>query len=278
MTTERELLQPVAARIAEVVPEGTAGHSLWLEPRRGWEEPPQPGQFLMLWLPDSAERQCCDSVPMSVAGWEKGRLMVTIADLGPTTKALLQCKVGEQLGVTGPLGHGFDWTNKERLLLVAGGVGAPPLRYLAERVREEGLEVHTILGARSEGALFSRTDLAKFSHELNVATDDGSAGHHGFVTELLDKVASRLEPDLLCSCGPEPMLVKVLEWTEQQRPEPIPCQLCLERYMGCGVGICGVCTVDELLVCHDGPVLTGTQLRDSQEFGKVVRGPGGKLV
>ncbi len=330
----RPLDRPVAAEIVEIVPEGSAGHSLWLAPRTGWRTPPDPGQFLMLWLPrppaapaagapaaaasaasaaiaETAEgkpgpgpgREVCDNIPMSIAGWEPGRLKVTIAGVGPTTNGLLQCRVGELLGVTGPLGQGFRWQAGDSLLLVAGGVGAPPLGYLAERARADGCRVHTLLGARTEGAIFARAALAEHSDILLVATDDGSAGHHGFVTELLEGAAAALAvtpangapaapatgaeeaaqarpgptpgpghpavagPDLLAACGPEPMLARVLDWAEARRPAPLPTQLCLERHMSCGIGVCGVCTIDELLVCRDGPVLTGEQLRGSREFG-----------
>ena len=109
---------------------------------------------------------------------------------------------------------------------------------------------------------------SEFPGTVEIATDDGSAGHHGFVTELLD---SR-NPDMLYSCGPEPMLVKGLEWA---LVNDIRAELCLERYMACGVGLCGVCTIDRQLVCQDGPVLGSEQLEHSVEFGKVVREAGG---
>ncbi|HIM33585.1 MAG TPA: dihydroorotate dehydrogenase electron transfer subunit, partial [Candidatus Poseidoniales archaeon] len=99
-------------------------------------------------------------------------------------------------------------------------------------------------------------------------TDDGSAGHPGFVTDLLDGRS----PDRLYSCGPEPMLVKALAWA---LASGIPAELCLERYMACGVGLCGVCTIDRDLVCQDGPVLSSERLAQSAEFGKVVREAGG---
>lgn len=271
----RPLDRPVAAEIVELEPECEAGHSLWLAPGTGWQEPPTPGQFIMVWLPrppaastSGHTREVLDNVPMSVAGWEPGRVKVTIARLGPTTRALLECREGELLGLTGPLGQGFQWSRGQSLLLVAGGVGAPPIAYLAERATADGCEVHTLLGARNESGLFSRKVLAQHSRTLELATDDGSAGHPGLVTELLYQAANSGEPDLICACGPEPMLARVLEWAEDRKPKPLPSQLCLERHMTCGIGVCGVCTVDEWLVCHDGPVLTGDQLRGSREFGK----------
>lgn len=273
--SDPRLDRPVAAEIVGLDPECEAGHSLWLAPRQGWLDAPIPGQFVMVWLPrQSAARSgprdpnALDNVPMSVAGWEPGRVKVTIAGVGPTTNGLLECEPGELLGLTGPLGHGFSWSPEASLLLVAGGVGAPPLAYLAGQAMADGCEVHTLLGARSESALFSRQPLIRYSRTLELATDDGSTGHHGFVTDLMEAAALARLPDLVCACGPEPMLARVLEWAENRRQGPLPVQLCLERQMTCGIGVCGVCTVDEWLVCHDGPVLTGEQLRGSREFGQ----------
>ncbi len=280
---EPRLDRPVAAEVVELEPECEAGHSLWLAPRTGWREAPTPGQFVMVWLPrppasessgsgtgtgPGTSKEALDNVPMSVAGWEPGRVKVTIAGVGPTTRGLLECREGEMLGLTGPLGCGFQWSPGQSLMLVAGGVGAPPLAYLAQRAAADGCQVHTLLGARSEKALFSGRVLERHSATLEVATDDGSAGHHGFVTELLDGTAETSDPELVCACGPEPMLRRVLDWAEERRPKPLPAQLCLERHMSCGIGVCGICTVDEWLVCADGPVLTGEQLRGSREFGK----------
>jgi dihydroorotate dehydrogenase electron transfer subunit len=259
--------RPVAAEITEIDNRTSVGHSLWLAPRVGWEAQPVPGQFVMVALrqpPAGFGREVCDAVPMSVAGWEPGRLRLTVKDLGPTTKALLACRPGDSLAVTGPLGHGFSLDARHPLLM-GGGVGAPPLLFLAQAFAASGVEPLTLLGGATAAEIFHRDE---FPGRVEIATDDGSAGHRGFVTDLLEGRS----PDMLYSCGPEPMLVKALEWA---LASGIPAELCLERYMACGVGLCGVCTIDRDLVCQDGPVLSGEQLADSVEFGKVVHEAGG---
>ncbi|HJO28613.1 MAG: hypothetical protein QGE96_01355 [Candidatus Poseidoniia archaeon] len=260
-------MRPVAAELTEIDNRTSVGHSLWLTPRSGWEEQPEPGQFVMVSLPHPPTgfgQEVCDAVPMSVAGWEPGRLRLTVKNLGPTSAALLACKPGDMLTVTGPLGRGFSLKATQPLLM-GGGVGAPPLLFLAQRFAAQGVELVTLLGGTTADEIFHRSE---FPGTVEIATDDGSAGHHGFVTELLD---SR-NPDMLYSCGPEPMLVKGLEWA---LVNDIRAELCLERYMACGVGLCGVCTIDRQLVCQDGPVLGSEQLEHSVEFGKVVREAGG---
>lgn len=261
--------RPVAAEVVAIDNRTAAGHSLRLALAEGWREPPQPGRFVMLWLPRPPaghDPRACDAVPMSIAGWEPGRLRVTIADAGPTTAALLACEPGHRLGVLGPLGRGFS-LDARRPLLVAGGVGAPPLLWLAQRLAAQGAEPTTLLGARTADELFHRDE---FPGRVVVATDDGSAGHHGFVTDLLADAGG----DRLYACGPEPMLVKALAWT---REHAIPGEFCLERHMACGVGLCGVCSLDGDLVCQDGPVFDAERLARSREFGRVVRGPGGRV-
>ena len=97
-----------------------------------------------------------------------------------------------------------------------------------------------------------------FLEPSKLATDDGSAGHHGRVTELL----ASSSPDRLYSCGPEPMLVNGLQWALQHH---VAAELCLERYMACGIGLCGICSLDQDLVCQDGPVFTSERLAEFPE-------------
>ncbi len=260
-------MRPVAAEITTIDNRTSVGHSFWLSPCNGWQQQPAPGQFVMVALrrpPAGFGREVCDAVPMSVAGWEPGRLRLTVKDLGPTTKALLACRPGDTLAVTGPLGHGFS-LDAQRPLLMGGGVGAPPLLFLAQQLAARGVEPVTLLGGATGDEIFHRDE---FPGTVEIATDDGSTGHHGFITYLLDGRRT----DRLYSCGPEPMLVKALAWA---LANGVPAELCLERYMACGVGLCGVCTIDRDLVCQDGPVLSSERLAQSAEFGKVVREAGG---
>jgi len=105
-----------------------------------------------------------------------------------------------------------------------------------------------------------------------VATDDGSRGHHGFVTDLLDDA---LQCDVVYTCGPEPMMKKVLDWSLQH---DMAMQASLERYMKCGIGICDACAIDGHHVCRDGPVFSRGTLAAMEDFGRRKRAPSGRRV
>ena len=260
---------PYPAEIIEVTSSTTVGHAIWLAPTRPWAIAPTPGQFVMVWLPHPPKehgRDVCNAVPMSIAGWKDGNVRITIKDLGATSKALLDCEPGDWLGLTGPLGHGFS-TKCQQPLLMGGGVGAPPLLFLAESFAAKGIQPVTLLGGTTHNEIFH---VDEFPGIVELATDDGSIGHPGRVTELLEGKT----PDRLYSCGPEPMLVKGLEWALEEK---ISAELCLERYMACGIGLCGICSLDQDLVCQDGPVFSGERLANSEEFGKQLRESGGKI-
>jgi len=260
---------PTFFEVIEITSTTSVGHSLWLKPNRTWPNQPMPGQFAMVWLPrppKGYDLSACSAVPMSIAGWDAGNVRITIKDLGLTSKALLECAPGDELGLLGPLGVGFS-LDCERPLLMGGGVGAPPLLYLAQMFAAKGIEPITLLGGASEDEIFHRHE---FPGTVEIATDDGSAGHCGRVTELLKKYS----PSRLYTCGPEPMLVSGLNWAVANS---IPAELCLERYMACGVGLCGVCSLDEQLVCQDGPVFSSDYLSNSAEFGRITREAGGSV-
>jgi dihydroorotate dehydrogenase electron transfer subunit len=207
-----------------------------------------PGQFVMLWLPGLDEK------PFSLVAGDP--LSVTVACVGPFTRAAHGLQVGDRIWWRGPLGQGFQ-INSQRLLLVGGGYGAAPLVFLARRAVAQGCDVTVTLGAHTEADLL----LVDRFHDLGVrvltATEDGSAGHRGMVTDLVDTLLARgagsAEPvDALYGCGPVGMLA-ALERLGQHRA--IPTQLSWEAYMRCGMGLCGSCQHHGRLLCWDGPVL-----------------------
>jgi len=240
---------PYPAEIIEVTSSTTVGHAIWLKPKKPWDLIPTPGQFTMVWLPHppkTYDRDVCNSIPMSIA--------------------ILDCQPGDYLGLTGPLGNGFS-IEATRPLLMGGGVGAPPLLFLAELFIKKGITPTILLGGANKDEIFHIDDFPGIVH---LATDDGSIGYHGRVTELLEKEM----PDQLYACGPELMLATGLKWALR---EQVPAELCLERYMACGIGLCGICSLDEDLVCQDGPVFSGDKLAKSKEFGIKLREAGGKI-
>lgn len=218
----------------------------------------KPGQFCMVWVPG------VDEIPMAFSAANS----ITVMKVGDATKALFNLKAGDKLGIRGPFGNGFS--PKGKTLAVAGGIGVTPLFTLAASG-----EVDTfVLGARTAEELVFEEDLSKIS-DLKIATDDGTRGTHGFVTDVLDKM-NLLAYETICVCGPEMMMKGVLDRLIALGIEDRG-QFSMHRYMKCGVGVCGSCCMDYtgLRVCRDGPVFTGDVIKDS-EFAKYHRGPSGR--
>ena len=201
-----------------------------------------PGQFVMAWLPRLDEK------PFSLV--EDDPLTITVVRVGPFTQAVHGLKIGDRLWWRGPLGHGFQ-IEGQRLLLVGGGCGAAPLVFLARRALAQGCEVTVALGARTRGELVLMDRLDDVSVRMLVATEDGSAGQRGMVTDLARTLLAQGHADALYGCGPERMLMAL---EELGRCYEIPTQLSWEAYMRCGVGLCGSCERGGRLVCWDGPV------------------------
>ncbi len=217
-----------------------------------------PGQFVMVWVPG------VDEIPMALSSASS----ITVQRVGDATAALTSLGRGDLLGMRGPFGNGFPDTG--RALAVAGGAGAAPLLPLAGR---GGVEMF-LLGARSAPELLFRHVLEGYTR-LAVATDDGSEGYHGLITDLLEKLVPG-DFDRVCVCGPERMMEGVLSWlTASGCPEKG--FFSLHRYMKCGMGVCGSCCLDPegLRVCHEGPVFRGDQLIGS-EFGRYSRDGSGR--
>lgn len=188
---------------------------------------------------------------------------------GRGTRLLAALPPGSDLSVLGPLGNGFTLPpgGKGRVLLVGGGAGAVPLYYLARKLLESGLETLALLGARSGGELVVRPALERLAVETHAATDDGSAGHHGPVTDLLREQLQRspLTREIFC-CGPAAMIETVIGIA---REHAVNVQASLEERMACGVGACMGCAFPApgspepgegkhsyRRVCVEGPVIS----------------------
>jgi dihydroorotate dehydrogenase electron transfer subunit len=269
----------------------------------------QPGQFAELDLSgtalpsvenipenllDAAERKILLRRPFSFTDVtaEKNK---TFADLlycvvGPATLRMTTLSAGNSLSVIGPLGNGFSIPDgKKTALLVAGGMGVPPLLHLAKVLTADShttrIEVIAFAGAKTATELpfesrldeisqqlgFSIPEFARYGIESLVATDDGSAGYHGFVTDCLAEWLGRSRLDsnstIIYCCGPEPMLARVAEIAKDKN---IDCQLSLERRMACGIGLCQSCAVEckvrnsnetiYKMCCKDGPVFDSREV------------------
>ena len=215
--------------------------------------PLNPGQFVMVWVPG------VDEIPMALSSESS----ITVQNVGDATAALFGLKEGARLGIRGPFGNGFS--KGEKVLAIAGGVGAAPLLPL---VRSDCV-MTMLLGARSETELLFVDQLDECT-DVVIATDDGSFGHHGFVTTLMDELNLGAY-DRLAVCGPEVMMRSVLAKVEEKGIAH-RAEFSLHRYMKCGVGVCGSCCIDPsgMRTCRDGPVFSGDFLMKS-EFGRYLR-------
>jgi dihydroorotate dehydrogenase electron transfer subunit len=230
--------------------------------------PPEPGQFYMLaaaerWGGGDDERPYLPRA-FSVLRAARGRLEFMLEAVGPGTARLCELGPGDALWVTGPLGLGFRAPDPgppaRRALLCGGGVGTAPLAIWQDALLAAGRPAPALLGFRDA----AHAEGAALLANPRVATDDGSAGHHGLVTELL---AAELDDEphaVVYACGPPAMLESVRAMCAQRR---VPAQLALESGMACGFGACFGCVVPlraggYLRLCVDGPVLDAERLAE----------------
>ena len=228
----------------------------------------RPGQFAMIWLPG------CDEKPFTLTAAGK-ECAVTVREKGKFTKAVFELKKGDRIGIRGPYGNGFEFEKVKRACIVAGGCGAAPIVLLAEQLKKKGASVSIVLGAGTGKECLFRKRLEKAAGKVYITTDDGSLGEKAFASDALEKLLEKGKFGVVFGCGPEGMMKKVFAACEKAKVE---CQLNLERFMGCGFGICGSCAIGEFLVCKDGPVFTGEQLRKTRQFGESAMLKSGKAV
>jgi dihydroorotate dehydrogenase electron transfer subunit len=218
----------------------------------------RPGQFVMV----RCDKDTILPRPLSVQRVDSGQLSLLFEVIGKGTHWLSQRKKGDTLDIFGPLGNGFTIYSKSRnLLLVAGGMGVAPLRFLADVAVGEGKKVTLIMGARSSDhllpislsqSLFNQGVLPASINIVN-ATDDGSEGFKGLATQLIPHYLDGA--DQIFACGPVEMYRTMTQMPELKGR---PTQISLEIMMGCGVGVCYGCTIKTKnglkQVCKDGPV------------------------
>jgi dihydroorotate dehydrogenase electron transfer subunit len=215
-----------------------------------------PGRFLMIHCGDSYDPLL--PRPMSFHRFrqtEGERQFAILYDVrGRGTALLSACKAGDDLSVFGPLGRGYSISSSaQNLLLVAGGLGVAAVIALTDDAIATGQSVTLLQGARSTNKLYP-PDLLPQDVEAVSATDDGSTGHHGVVTDLLPEYLPWA--DQVFACGPTPMFAGMAKVVREARSRK-PVQALLEEHMGCGTGICYGCAVftrrGVRLVCKDGP-------------------------
>lgn len=233
-----------------------------------------PGQFGMIWAPS------VDEVPMSLLPQGKGdTVTIVVKERGSGTRALLRKKRGDLIGVRGPYGRSFTYAGVSQALMIAGGTGAIPLLALVRRLAPAGVKCSFILGAHTSRELLFRNEIEQFCKESGgrsiITTDDGSTGIRALATEEAAKILRAAAFDRVYTCGPEVMMRRVIDLTEDAR---IPAEAGLERIFKCGSGICGSCCIGPYLTCKDGPVFDSEILKELPEFGKSTRAASGRPV
>lgn len=227
-----------------------------------------PGQFMMVW-------NFQDEKPMSLSLIDplKDEIGISIRKVGQFTEEVHQMEVGDKIGLRGPYGRGFEIAGS-RVLAVGGGIGMAPLAAFAEEASRRGVEVDVISAAATLDELLFLNRLDKSGAVLRPCTDDGTYGFCGFGTELAEEVLKNGSYDMVVSCGPEVMMEKLADIVDKFE---IPSQFSLERYMKCGVGLCGQCCVDDVgwRICVEGPVFWRDEVRLITEFGKYRRDAAG---
>ena len=211
------------------------------------------GQFAHVKVPGKMLRR-----PISICDATDTTLRLVFQVKGEGTEIMSQMKEGENVEILAPLGNGFKVQKGKRYCFIGGGIGVPPMLYAAKQAEKPLV----ITGFRNKDLVILQDDFKKIGADLVLATDDGSAGVHGFVTDVLKEHLEEI--DEVCACGPIPMLKAIAEVCKGK----VPCQISLEERMGCGIGACLVCACKTKLkgeegythVCKDGPVYNAEEV------------------
>jgi dihydroorotate dehydrogenase electron transfer subunit len=225
------------------------------------------GQFCMLRPERSGESLM--RRPFSVAAVRDHEILeFAYTAIGRGTRLLASLKPGDSIWCLGPLGNQFPIVEGCRAIVVAGGIGIAPFPLLNSILNEHRIFPITLYGARNASELIYVEELNGLSDRLEIATDDGSAGFHGFVTQLLEKeLEKESRTSVIYACGPHPMMKRVKQIAEKF---DVPAYLSMEEIMGCGIGICIGCPIPgvtlsgddiQYLCCKDGPIFPSSLVK-----------------
>ncbi|MGB8657816.1 MAG: sulfide/dihydroorotate dehydrogenase-like FAD/NAD-binding protein [Candidatus Zixiibacteriota bacterium] len=225
------------------------------------------GQFVVLRIHEQGER-----IPMSITDLDArtGILTIIFQEVGKSTAHLATLRKGDVLAdVVGPLGVPTHIENFGTCVCVGGGIGIAPIHFMAKSLKKAGNRVISIIGARSKNLLILEQEMRNLSDQLLVSTDDGSYGHHGFVTDLLTKLLSeKVKVDFIMAIGPVIMMKAVCRVTA---PWNVKTMVSLNPIMVDATGMCGACRVTvggkTKFACIDGPDFDGHQV-DFDELTK----------
>ena len=219
----------------------------------------KPGQFVILKANEEGER-----IPLTMAETDpaKGTITVIYMVVGKSTALFRDLKVGDAYqDVIGPLGRPTHVEKVGTVLCVGGGTGVAVLHPITRAMKEAGNHVICVIGARNKDLLILEDKMKAASNDLRVCTDDGSYGHHGFVTDIVKEVLEKTAVQQVVAIGPVPMMKAVSAVTKTYN---VPTMVSLNPIMIDGTGMCGVCRVSvggkTKFACVDGPEFDGHQV------------------
>lgn len=220
----------------------------------------EPGQFVILCVDETAER-----VPITIADTDEkeGSITMLIQEVGTSTSKIAGMNKGDSmLSIVGPLGVPTHIEKYGTVVCMGGGFGIAAMHPIAKKLKELGNKVISIIGARTKNLLLLEKEVKKASTTLKIATDDGSYGEHGFVTDVLKKlIDDGIKIDIVFAIGPVPMMRAVCNMT---KPHNIKTIVSLNPIMVDGTGMCGGCRVtvdgETKFACVDGPDFDGHQV------------------
>ena len=226
----------------------------------------KPGQFVILQADETGER-----IPLTMADTdpEKGTITIIYMVVGASTTKFKELKIGDEFyALIGPLGSPTHIKNFGKVVCVGGGTGIAVLHPITKALKEAGNDVTTILGSRTYDLLIMEEQMKAASTNLHICTDDGSMGHHGFVTDVLKETLENNDIDLVVAIGPIPMMKFCSLITKEYNVKTL---VSLNPIMVDGTGMCGGCRVsiggETKFACVDGPEFDGHKV-DFDELGK----------
>lgn len=195
--------------------------------------------------------------PFSIHDVEGNKISFLIKKVGKSTEQLSQIREGEKISILGPLGNGFEIQDEKKVILISGGIGYAPMKFMRDKLALKRNQVFSLHGGGDEFDIFS--------DEATIFTEDGSAGKMGFVTDGLKTILNENEIDSIYACGPNNMMRKIVKIS---RDYDLQIQVSLETVMACGTGVCCGCVIkiqdeDDVVfkkVCKDGPVFDGRKV------------------
>ena len=232
-----------------------------LQASKAAEEIIKPGQFINIRLDGKFLRR-----PISICDWSENEITIIYKVVGSGTEQMSRMKAGGELDILWPLGNGFCIIPDKKPILLGGGAGVPPMYGLCKRLLAEGQKPAVIMGFRSAEDVFYQERFEALGVQTVVATEDGSAGMQGFVTDALAQLTGQQgaseesRSETIYACGPEAMLRAI----DKTAPQEIPGQFSFEERMGCGFGACMGCSCKTKYgnkrICKDGPVLERSEI------------------